>query len=137
MLNNDIINTMHHALSHAQYVGFPEYQYEDRDWEHYRNTKEDKRIVKSALHSARDITVYTMFTQTWGSTALGFGGVGGAAMTSAYVIILESERGAGFCVYFGGRFAYKIEKPTDKFFNDVINRGMADVSQYKKLYEKE
>ena len=28
------------SLAHAQYEGFPEYEYQDRDWEHYRNTKE-------------------------------------------------------------------------------------------------
>lgn len=136
MFSNDPINKLHNALAHAQYEGFPEFEYEDRDWEHYRKTKEDKRIKKSRKHSSYDIIVFAMFTQTWGSTALGFGGLGGQAMTSDYVVILESEQ-AGYCVYFGGRFAYRIAKPNEQFLEDVIiNRRMADVSVAKTRYEK-
>jgi hypothetical protein len=135
MFSNNPINDLHHALAHAQYQGFPEFEYEDRDWEHYRKTKEDKIIVKSRKHSPHDITVFAMFTQTWSSTALGFGGLGGAAITSAYVVVLDSHQGKGFCVYFGGRFAYHIQKPNDNFFGDVINRGMADVKNANKRYE--
>ena len=127
MFTNDPINALHHALAHAQYEGFPEITYDDLDWEHYHKTKEDKRIIKSRKHSARDITVFAMFTQTWCSTALGFGGIGEASMTSAYVVILESAQGLGFCIYFGGRFAYHIKKPNPQFFDDVINRKMSDV----------
>lgn len=135
MFSNNPINDLHHALAHAQYQGFPEFEYEDRDWEHYHKTKEDKRVKKTRLHNSYDITVFDMFTQTWGSTALGFGGLGGAAMTSAYVIVLESEQGKGFCVYFGGRFAYHIQTPSDYFFVDLNNRIMADVKNANKRYE--
>jgi hypothetical protein len=136
MFTNDPINSLHHALAHAQYEGFPEITYEDRDWEHYHKTREDKRITKSRKHNPYDITVFAMFTQTWGSTALGFGGIGGQAITSAYVVVLESEQGAGFCVYFGSRFAYRIKKPTEEFFDDLNNRRMADVSKAHGRYEK-
>ena len=54
------------SLAHAQYEGFSEVEYEDRDWEHYRKTKEDRRIKKTRKHSAYDIGVYAMFPQTWG-----------------------------------------------------------------------
>jgi hypothetical protein len=37
------------------------------------------------------MTVAAMFVQTWGSTALGFGGIGGQAITSAYVCVIESN----------------------------------------------
>ena len=137
MFSNNPINDLHHALSHAQYQGFPEFEYEDRDWEHYHKTKIDKRIKKSRHHSSYDITVYAMFTQTWSSTALGFGGIGGQAMTPSYTIVLESEQGSGFCVYFGGRFAYRIEKPNQSFFEDVAKRTMNRVSGAIKKYEKE
>lgn len=48
-----------------------------------------------------------MFPQTWGSTSLGYGGIGGSAMTTAYTIVVS--RGREHCVYFGcGRLAYKV-----------------------------
>ena len=136
MLNaQNPIENLHNALAHAVYEGFPTIEYEDRDWEHYRKTKEDKRVNKIRKHVDYDVNVYAMFPQTWGSTALGFGGVGGQAFTSAYVIILFSNQGSGCCVYFGGRFAYHVKKPNDKFFNDIKDRSMCDVKSYLALYE--
>ena len=123
------------SLAHAQYEGFPEYEYQDRDWEHFRNTKEDKRITKRAKHRPSDLIVHSMFPQTWSSTALGFGGIGGQAITPAYTVIIESEHGLGYCVYFGGRFAYRIEHPNNDFFNAVVKQHMAQVAESKK-YEK-
>lgn len=130
------INDLHHAYAHAVYEGFPEYEYEDRDWEHYRKTREDRRVKKSTKHTEYHVSVYAMFPQTWGSTALGFGGIGGQAITPAYTIILQSQQGSGFCVYFGGRFAYHIEKPNQVFMEDIGKRYMADVKDAKKRYEK-
>jgi hypothetical protein len=129
------IQALSMALAHAQYEGFPEYEYQDRDWEHYRNTKEDKRITKHSRHRPSDCIVYAMFAQSWSSTALGFGGLGGQAITTAYTVIIESEHGMGYCVYFGGRFAYRIERPSDHFYNDIHTHRMAQVSESKK-YEK-
>lgn len=130
------LECLHQALAHAQYEGFPEYEYEDRDWDHYRKTKEDVRIKKQAKHRVYDLVVYAMFPQTWSSTALGFGGVGGQAITSAYTTIIESTHGKGFCVYFGGRFAYLIEKPNDHFFGDIINNRMYEVAGARSRYER-
>jgi hypothetical protein len=122
------LNSLYFALSHAVYEGFPEYTYEDRDWEHFRKTKEDKRIIKSRKHTEDDITV-VMFPQAWGSTTLGFGGIGGQATTTAYTIVLKSQQEAGYCVYFGGRFAYRIKKPNKKFFEDLHSQYMSKVTE--------
>lgn len=135
--NGNGINDLHLAYAHAAYSGFPEFEYEDRDWEHFRKTKEDRVIKKSRRHDEYDIEIYSMFSQTWSSTALGFGGIGGQAFTSAYVIVLESTQGAGYCVYFGGRFAYRIEKPNKLFFEDIMSKRMADVSGAQKRYTAE
>ena len=56
--------------------------------------------------SIDDFELYT-FEQTWGSTALGFGGIGGQALTRArtYVFVPNTCNQKCF-VYFGGRFAY-------------------------------
>ena len=78
------------------------------------------------------------FDELWGSTALGFGGVGGSAMTWArtYVFIPEGIEEA--YVFFGDRFAYKggmmkiIGKTEDGF---ILEASKADVSAMEGLYE--
>lgn len=117
------------SLAHAQYEGFGEVEYEDRDWDHYRKTKEDRRIKKVRKHSTYDISVYAMFPQTWGSTALGFGGIGGQAMTPAYTVIVESNHTGEYCVYFGGRFAYRVKSLNQQFRDDVARQYMAAVDR--------
>lgn len=65
------------------------------------------------------------FMQMWGDTTLGFGGIGGQAMTSArtYVFVPVSCEEECF-VYFAGRFAYSV--PYSKtFMEDVKNGRMA------------
>lgn len=78
------------------------------------------------------------FDQTWGSTALGFGGIGGQAITTArtYVFILDEQVEA--YVYFGGVFAYKTPI-NNKFRKDLRNHNMASVAAsgvYKKKDEE-
>lgn len=74
-----------------------------------------------------DFDIY-VFEQTWGSTALGFGGIGGQAMTAAttYVFVPMIEQKC--FVYFGGRFAYAVPY-SDKFIEDVKRGEMAPVYQ--------
>ena len=73
-----------------------------------------------------DFELYT-FEQVWSSTALGFGGIGGQAMTSArtYVFIPITCNQKCF-VYFAGRFAYAVDY-SEKFMEDVLNNNMAAV----------
>lgn len=69
------------------------------------------------------------FPQTWGSTALGFGGIGGCAMTTAQTVIIGY--GNRFEVYFGGRFAYEVLDPNEQFFSDMRKWRMASVKDAK------
>lgn len=75
-----------------------------------------------------DFELHT-FEQMWGSTALGFGGIGGQAMTSArtYVFIPMNCHQKCF-VYFAGRFAYAVYY-SDKFMEDVLKGNVASVSE--------
>lgn len=83
----------------------------NRDYEYFKN-----HGFEPELH---------VFPQIWGSTALGFGGIGGQAMTSAYTTVAVDEY-SGFCgVFFGTRMAYLIKKPNQKFFEDMKNERMA------------
>ena len=144
------IETLAGAMAHAAYEAFPEYRYQDRNWalhDAWRATlsREEMKtavappecyVEKSRKHSFYDLTVYSMFVQTWGSTALGFGGIGGQAITSAYVCVIESNLVGGYAVYFGGRLAYVIERPNEKFMEDITRHRMVDARLGKAAYER-
>ena len=145
------IETLAACMAHSAYEAFPEYKYQDRDWAKYdvwssglsreqrlaRPTPpDDCMIEKTRKHSFYDLSVYSMFPQTWGSTALGFGGIGGQAITSAYVCIIESNLIGCFAVYFGGRLAYVINRPNEKFMQDVAQQRMVDAKLGKSTYER-
>lgn len=72
------------------------------------------------------------FPQMWGSTALGFGGMGGAAMTTAYTTVIICEENAA--VFFGGRHCYSIDNINEDFMNDVNKRHMASLADAHKKY---
>lgn len=116
------------CIAHAQYVGFSDIEYEKRDWEVYRNTKEDVRVPARRRPTTRDFGVYAMFPQTWGSTALGHGGMGGAAVTTAYTVVLECYATQEFLVYFGSEFCYKVDRRSrnlEVFVNDCRTHYLA------------
>jgi hypothetical protein len=77
------------------------------------------------------------FPQVWGSTALGFGGIGGQAITSALttVFLLEYEdrktkESAVFgCVFFDEGLAYAIKNPKRRFVEDVRRLQMLPRSE--------
>ena len=76
------------------------------------------------------------FDQVWGSTALGFGGCGGSAMTveRTYVFIPHSQQDKAF-VYFGSGFAY--ECPVcDRLFQDINNGRVASVRECGRYKEE-
>lgn len=75
-----------------------------------------------------------MFPQMWSSTALGFGGMGGASITTADTVIVFGEHRSNACVYFGGRFAYLV-KPTEVFIDDMRKHQMADSATAKDRYQ--
>lgn len=90
------------------------------------------RSVDSMVRpSAYDIQVIH-FPQTWGSTALGFGGFGGAAMTTAYTTVIISQENAA--VFFDGRHAYSIDNFDKAFMEDVSKRNMPSVDTATKRY---
>jgi hypothetical protein len=144
------IETLAGCMAHAAYEAFPEYKYQDRNWakhDKWRSTltREEMKtavapadcfVEKTRKHSFYDLTVYSMFPQTWSSTALGFGGIGGQAITSAYVCIIESNLVGGYAVYFGGRLAYVIDRPNEKFIEDIERHRMVDANLGKATYER-
>ena len=80
------------------------------------------------------------FTQTWGSTALGFGGWGGSTMTTALTtVFIVSEKVSelnyetyGY-VFFNNGFAYKI-KADEKMMESVNKRWMESCDKARSKY---
>ena len=96
-------------------------------------------LVKVALnldnkYKENEVDDEVHFRQTWGSTALGFGGFGGDMMTGAWTsVIIKSDGSAD--VFFNGRKAYSVLNMNDEFKNDLIRRHMKpvyDISSYQK-----
>ena len=82
-----------------------------------------------------DVAGIYMFPQIWSSTALGFGGIGGQAITEAMTYIVDPDYNSPLYVYFAGEFAYAVKEPNDAFREDVRKHCMASVAEsgrYKK-----
>jgi hypothetical protein len=126
------------VLAHAEYAGFSEIEYDSRDWEEFRRSGDkNATIKKTRRHTTRDFSVIGMFPQTWGSTALGHGGIGGAAVSTAYTVVLSSNYNRECLVYFGGQLAYSVVKPNEKFWEDLAERNMTDRAKCSRYIEKE
>ena len=80
----------------------------------------------------RECNVYS-FPQMWGSTATGFGGMGGCAMTNAQTTVVTGPN-QDAVVYFGQHFAYHIILPNQKFHDDMSHKQMNSV-KLSKQYE--
>jgi hypothetical protein len=109
---------VHSALAQALYKDLPDISYTNRDWAAWRAlSKEEQGValklnqvpqVQATRRPREDDVEVLLFPQTWGSTALGYGGMGGASVTSAYTVVVHDH--ACWCVYFGeGELAYKLE----------------------------
>ena len=119
------ITTLADCIAHAQYEGFSNIEYEQRD---YRADALNATTHAVRRPTARDFTVYAMYPQTWGSTALGHGGIGGSSMSTAYTVVLECMDTQEYLVYFGGQWCYTVSRRSDnftKFKEDIMNQCLA------------
>lgn len=96
-----------------------------------------------------------VFPQTWSSTALGFGGCGGQAITEAYTTVVEMSwdcinktdniRGLNlttsddriYAVFFDGKLAYMCLNPNEQFFEDLNNKCMKPQNKSKMYSDHE
>lgn len=99
----------------------------------------NNRAAKTSTHVRRpaqhEVEIFS-FPQHWGSTALGFPGVGGQAMTTAQTVIVSLETTAW--VYFGGLLAYHVEgwQRNEAFMRDMKEHRMAALHESFKRYKK-
>ena len=96
-----------------------------------------------------------VFPQIWSSTALGFDGCGGQAITEAYTTVVEMSwdyvnktddiRGLNlttsddriYAVFFDGKLAYICLNPNEQFFEDLNNRCMRPQNESKMYSDHE
>jgi hypothetical protein len=140
---------LHEALAAAVHKDMPDIHYKNRDWDAWRKLTPEKQreVLKNKTEVYKDEVrrptadelEVNMFTQTWGSTALGYGGMGGAAMTTAYTVVLT--KGRDVCVYFGcGNLAYRLDLNTISsdgraaFLSDLKDHVLADVRKASTRY---
>lgn len=83
-----------------------------------------------------DLHVY-MFPQTWGDTSLGFGGMGGQAITTALTTIIGDNQNNVWGVFYDERLAYIVTDPTPEFWEDVRNWNIASVRNAHTRYVRE
>jgi hypothetical protein len=132
---------LHASLSQALLKDLPDITYHNRDWAAWSmlskqdqadaiRNKTEPRVSGTRRPHDDDVEV-TMFVQSWGSTALGYGGMGGASVTSAYTVIVSDHD--CYCVYFGGReLAYLVryselsDSGKENLRLDIQSQNMAD-----------
>lgn len=116
------IDAVARAIHHAAFIALPDIHYQKRDLGAMKGWSAELRMEAMRKNTVplspavrrpdvAECQVYAMFAQTWGSTALGFGGIGGAAMTPAYTVVVKGQEGH-LAVYWAGRFAYVIPPDT-------------------------
>lgn len=101
------------------------------------NKKHNSNLIHDLLDKFREDfkvdCVFNMFQQLWGSTALGYGGIGGSAMTTANTYVIYSSDIRVYRIYFGGdQLAYELKNPNKKFFEDLKKERLEDVYGYKR-----
>ncbi len=121
------------AVQSAVLLDLPDYEYE----QYLPSNKRDGTrgpIVKARIQED-ELEVFS-FPQSWGSTALGFGGMGGCAVTTAQTtVVMARARFMCALVYFGNRLAYKVETPNERFWEDLSKRRMVPLAEAA-LYER-
>lgn len=92
--------------------------------------------LKDNKISESQILDMVAFTQLWSSTALGFGGIGGSAMTTGLttIYIIPNTKTTEGWVFFNSGFAYKAEID-DTFLKDMEKRYMPSREIAKTKYK--
>lgn len=100
--------------------------------------KRDELILQKYQAITFDIET---FPQTWGSTCTGFditedgkAAIGGCAMTTEYTTVVQARRLKAYVIFFGDRICYAVYDPGKEFYDDLMNRNLASLSEAKKRY---
>lgn len=112
------------AIYSALFVDLHDVDYMIQSYEDRRNNLPGEPAKRRPTEG--EISV-TQFPQTWGSTSLGFGGLGGSAFTTSDTTVVECGKWAA--VYFGGRFAYLANVESSDFKEDIVFKQLKPVCE--------
>lgn len=127
MKSGNPIEAISESVYSALLLHLPEIEYNSQTPQHRRDGIEG--VIKKRRPRMDEVDVY-VFPQVWGSTALGFGGMGESTITSAYTVVVISNNEYA-SVYFNGGLAYT-RKVGSVLMQDVVGGNMASVSQSSK-----
>ena len=74
-----------------------------------RTTISDKKYMDQEAYQCWQSIDLHMVSQMWGSTSCGWGGMGGAAMTSSYTTVIENSYLNAIFVYYGSTLVYIVD----------------------------
>ena len=102
-----------------------------------------KKVIEMSMqHSNRvQIRDIRVWTHVFGSTSMGFGGIGGCAMTAGIIVVIMTLK--HYYMFVGGRFAYAIcYKSQDKvksrqIYEDFLTCSMPIRNEITKTYGKD
>ena len=97
-------------------------------------TNQIKEFAKLDDSYIDEIEIY-VFPQMWGSTALGYSGIGGSAMTGSHTIIFYNTYTGNVMLSYGARFI-KLNTPNRLFFED-ISKGRIESECKLSKYRRE
>lgn len=121
----DFLTAYAHYSELASY--FP--QLDPKNEEIKKLVGEEPYYKSKLVHNWHDIEIHIV-SQTWGSTACGWGGMGGAAMSNAYNFVIKQKYTGLLFVYWNGRLAYIMDG------SDVADYGrMPSMSRVTALYK--
>jgi len=96
-------------------------------------SKDKRWMDQESLRAWNKINLHVVL-QMWGSTACGWNGIGGAAMTQSYTTVIESIEGNAIFVYYNGKLAYVAEMDDKlKPIKDDGYRYLPDISGSSKV----
>lgn len=104
-------------------------------WCGERNASKLIKVCKKDAGYGEDALVYC-FPQSWASTALGYEGIGGAAISEAYTVVIQGENRAA--VYFGSEYmAYEVATNTgsSNFWADLYNMKLLNLNRAVDSYD--
>ena len=61
----------------------------------------------------------------------------GSAMTEEYTTIVHEKTTDTYCVFFGDRPCYKVDNPSNEFYEDMKKRQMASLSRARTAIKEE
>jgi len=140
------ITDVANAMNHARLIGLPPIKYERdqrpdgisfSDYKVQLRAGMLPKVVEERRPADEDLDVF-MFPQVWGSTALGFGGMGGSSPRQANTVVVMCRKVQAAAIYFAGEHAYTVDLKDSnvhkQLHDDIRDRRVPSRSEATQRY---